>query len=105
MAGISQENYEMLQPFGIDKLRCLSLTKLLNATAYLQRFVRKIKKKQSSFGNLMREEIQKEEKLWIKYVQQKHFMIKKGCITNKLQKSQLNLNTYEDGIIRLHGML
>ena len=41
----------------------------------------------------------------MKYVQQKHFMIKRGCITKKLQKSQLNPNIHEDGIIRLHGRL
>ena len=47
---MSQENYEMLTPFGIDEWR--SLNKLLNVTAYVQRFVDKFKKKQSSFGNL-----------------------------------------------------
>ena len=79
--------------------------KLLNVTAYVQRFVDKIKKKQSSFGNLKRDEIQKTKKLWMKYVQQKHFMIKRGCIRKKLQKSQLNPNIHEDGIVRLHGRL
>ena len=34
MAEISQENYKLLTPFGIDELRYSSLTKLLNATAY-----------------------------------------------------------------------
>ena len=89
MAGISQERYELLTPFGIDELRYSSLTKLLNVTAYVQTFVGKIKKKQSSFGNLKRNEIQKSGKLWIKYVQQKHFMIKEGYITKELQNSQL----------------
>ena len=63
IAGILQENYELLTPFGIDELRYSSLTKLLNATAYVQRFFDKIKKKQSSFGNLKRNEIQKADKL------------------------------------------
>ena len=94
MAGISRERYELLTPFGIDELRYSSLTKLLNVTAYVQRFFDKIKKKQSSFGNLKRNEIQKAEKLWIKYVQQKHVMIKEGYITKELQNSQLNPNIH-----------
>ena len=104
MAGISQEKYKLLAPLGIDELRYSSLTKLLNVTDYVPRFVDKIKKKQSSFGNLKRNEIQKAEKLWINYVQQKHFMIK-GYITKELQNSSLNPNIHEDGIIRLHGRL
>ena len=81
MAGISPENYEILKPFGTNELRYSSLTKLLNVTSYLPTFVDKIKKKQSSFGNLKQDEIQKAERLWITYVQQKHFKIKEGCIT------------------------
>ena len=105
MARISQEQYELLTPFGIDELRYSSLTKLLNVTTYEQRFVEKIKKKQSSFGSLKRNEIQKAEKLLFKYVQQKHFMIKEGYITKELQNSQVNPNIHEDRIIRLHGKL
>ena len=105
IAGISQEKYELLIPFGTDELRYLSLRKLLNFTAYVQRFVDKIKKKQNSFGNLKRNEIQKAEKLWIKCVQQKHFMIKEGYITKELQNNQLNPNIHEDATIRLHGRL
>ena len=96
MVGVSRENYEMLTPFGIDKLQYSSLTKLLNVITYVQRFVDKIKKKQSSFDNLKCDESQKAEKLWIKYVQQKHFMIKERCITK--EKNQLNLNIHLDRI-------
>ena len=77
----------------------------MNFKAYVQRFVDKIKKKQSSFGNLKRNETQNAEKFWIKYVQQIYFMIKEGCITKELQNSQLNQNIHEDVIIRLHGRL
>ena len=69
MAGVSRENYKMLTPFEIDKLQYSSLTKLLNVITYVQRFVDKIKKKESSFGNLKCDESQNAEKLWIKYVQ------------------------------------
>lgn len=34
MAGVLQENYEMLILFGEDELRYSPLTKLLNVTAY-----------------------------------------------------------------------
>ena len=30
-------------------------------------------------------------------------MIKEGCFTKEIQKTQLNSNIYEDGIIRLYG--
>ena len=59
MAGVSQENYKLLTPFGIYELRYSTLTKLLNVSTYVQRFADKIKKKQSSFGNLKQNEIQK----------------------------------------------
>ena len=62
----------------------------------MQRFVDRIEKKQSIFGNLKRNETQKAEQLWIKYVQQKHFMIKEGYITKELQNSQLNRNIHDD---------
>ena len=100
---MSQENYEILTTFGIDKLR--SLTKLLDVTDYVQRFVDRIKKNQSSFGNLKQDEITKAENISIKHIQQKHFMTKKGCITKELQKSQLNQNIHQDGIIKLHGKI
>ena len=32
-------------------------------------------------------------------------MTKKGCITKELQKSQLNQNIHQDGIIKLHGKI
>ena len=67
IVGISQEIYEMVTPFGIDELQ--SLTKLLNVTSNVQRIVSKIKKKQSSFGNLKQDKIPKAENLSIKYVQ------------------------------------
>ena len=53
----------MLTSFGIDELQYSSLTKLLNVTTYVQVFVDKIKKKQSSLGNIKQDEIQKAEKL------------------------------------------
>ena len=46
MAGITQENHELLTPFAIDKLQYSSLSKLLNVTAYVQKYIDKIKKKQ-----------------------------------------------------------
>lgn len=47
------------------------MDELLNVTAYMQGFVDKIKRKQSSFSILKQNDMQKAEKLWIKYVQQK----------------------------------
>ena len=61
--GILKENYEILQPIYVDELRSSSPIKLLNITGYVQRFVEKIKKKQSSLGNLKQDETQKAEKL------------------------------------------
>ena len=103
MAGISQKkNNEMLTSFGIDELQYSSLTKLLNVTTYVQVFVDKIKKKQTSLGNLKQDETQKAEKLWIKCIQQKRFMIKEGCTTKDLQKSPY---IHEDNIFRHFGGL
>ena len=100
--GYHKKNFEMLISFGIDELQYSSPTKLLNVTTYVQIFVDKIKKKQSSFGNLKQYEIQKAEKLWIKCIQQKRFMIKEGCTTKDLQKSPY---IHEDNIFRHLGGL
>ena len=83
MAGITQENHELLTPFAIDELQYSSLSKLLNVTAYVQKYIDKINKKQSSFGNLKRN----------KYKRQKNYgsrMFNKNTLSSKKDSKIVN---------------
>lgn len=100
MARISQENYEVLTPFGIDELRYSPLTtdKIIGCHRLLAKFRCQLERNDVVLKTWDKK---KAEKLWINYVQQKPVMIKEGCITKELQETQLNPNIHYDDIIRL----
>lgn len=59
-------------PFGIIEENYSSLKKLINVTAYAQRFIDKLRRNHSN-GSLQVCELSKAKNLWIKYIQKKHY--------------------------------
>ena len=95
-------------PFGISGNRFSSFTKLLRVTAYVNRFIMKLKKVNNLNGPITAEEMDAAKVKWIKYLQRKHFLeIKQGNVTLKkdIVNNQLNPKMDKDGIIRCYGRL
>ena len=91
----------------IDETRYSSLIKLLRVTAWVLRFIDKLKKQGELLtGPLTAQEIQKAKLLWELHIQQKHYAdtiysVKHGKKSNL--KSQLNLQLDQSGLLRCHG--
>ena len=90
----------------IDERRHSSLYKLLRVTAWVSRFVNKLKKRDTISGPLNAQELQRAKLLWELHIQQKHYAdtidkIKKGKKDNL--QAQLNLQLDKNGLIRCHG--
>ena len=73
ISNVASENNTSGTPFGIDCNRFSSLIKLLRVTAYVKRFIDKVKKIKSA-GDLTAKETEDAERTWIMYLQQKHYM-------------------------------
>ena len=93
----------MREPFGIDKTRYSSFKKLLKVTAYVNRFINYIESKRKLDKELTANEINRAGLMWIKYIQEKHYLSNKRQLNEKQRQSQLNPKIHQHGIIRLHG--
>ena len=103
-------------PVGIDCERYSTLTKLLRVTAYVLRFIRRLRKhvcdntesREGGSEFLTSAEISEAETMWVLYIQRKHFQEVFTAIenkkTNNLQR-QLGLYRDEKGILRCKGRL
>ena len=90
----------------IDERRYGSLFKLFRVTAWVFRFISKLKKERNLTGPITTPEIQKTKVLWELYIQQKHYTdtvqkVKQGKKSNL--QNQLNLKSDESGLLRCHG--
>lgn len=71
--GAINDCFPITAPFGINPTKYSSVTKLLRVTAYVRRFIGKMKKKKYCSNNLSARELQEAEDMWIKHVQHTHF--------------------------------
>jgi hypothetical protein len=70
---INAEEHSNNPPFDIDSKIFSSLTKLLRVTAFVLRFIQKLKKVERKYGYLECEELLEAENTWIKPIQETHF--------------------------------
>ena len=90
----------------IDEKRHSSLYKLLRVTAWVIRFINKLRKKDLITEPLSTHEIVRAKLYWELYIQQRHYRniidnINQGRKSNL--QAQLNLQVDEKGLIRCHG--
>ena len=104
-SGVVQDDLKRKRqsPFMIDETRSSSLKKLLRVTAYANRFIQHLRGNKPINTHLSAEEIDGCEKLWIKYVQGKHFLTEQNRLTEEQRKSQLNPGLDNEHIVRVHG--
>ena len=60
-----------------------SLTKLLRATASIERLIMLIQNHKRNINNLSDENINTAEKIWVNYIQAKHHLTEKGQLNDK----------------------
>jgi len=92
----------------IDERRHSSLYKLLRVTAWVMRFVDKLKKRDGASGLLTTQELQRAKLYWVLHIQHKHYLevvsdIKRGKKGNL--QAQLNLQIDKNGLLRCHGRI
>ena len=93
-------------PCTIQYKQYSSVTKLFRVTAYVLRFIGKLRKQTSESLSLTVNEIQKAEQMWISYVQHQHYSKVFESVGDKTfmnLKRQLGLYVDEKGIIRCRG--
>ncbi|VDI29695.1 Hypothetical predicted protein [Mytilus galloprovincialis] len=105
----NQIEEENRPPFGIDCREFSSYTKVIRVTAWIQRFVSRMKKDKCSTGKVLTyKELKVAEMNWIKYIQRKHYLDVFEAINehkrNNLQR-QLGLFISQDGILCCRGRL
>ena len=95
-------------PFGIDSKRFSSLTKLLRVTAWVVRFIKKLKRNLTTTGPIQTSEMGDAEKLWIAHIQSVHYSsILESLKENKQNNLKIQLGVYidEESLLRCHGRL
>lgn len=95
-------------PLGIDSQRYSSLTKMLRVTALALRFVSRLKKKSISEGSLTSCELNQAEKMWLLYIQRKHFSdMYESILCEKFNNLQRQLGIYidSDSLLRCKGRI
>ena len=96
-----EDSHPVKSPFELQLENFSSFNKLVRLTAWLQRFVKKLKKMSKEKGEINAEEINEGKLLWIIYIQRE--------ISSSLQQGKdenpLNLNLDKEGIIRCYGRL
>ena len=93
-------------PFQVMDENYSSLSKLIRITAWILRFVQKLKHKKKEIGPFTASELKDDRKHWKLYIQQKNFpKAYKALKTNQRNtlKEQLRLKLDEDSLIRCHG--
>ena len=99
---------DVTPPLEIKAENYSSLNKLLRITVYTNRFIKNLKKVNTTRGVSTANEIEMANIAWIKYLQIKSYIdLSKGeIVLNKsIIKSQLNPNIGNDGLIRCYGRL
>lgn len=93
-------------PFDIDSHRFSSVSKIFRVTAYVIRFIRKLRGKVIIRKTLTSEEIQDAEVMWLKYVQRKQYPAEFDS-SGKPTSLQKQLGVYVDnqGLLRCVGRL
>lgn len=99
---------EVKAPYGIDCKRFSSYSKLLRVTAWIDRFLAKLRKTSNKSGNILTcEDISAAEFKWLKFVQRKQlsdvYCAILECKPNNLR--QLGIFKGEDGLLRCRGRL
>ena len=103
---VVQVTNETLSPFGINERNYSSLSKLLNVTVYMTRFIQKLKNVEVLQTPPTANEIEEAQLKWIKYLQRKHYRdTKHGELGLKQQitQSQLNPRIDNHGLVRCFG--
>ena len=67
----NENTEEIVPPFGIDCEKYSSFTKLIRVTAWIQRFISRIKRKKESGNSLTCTELKMAVLAWIKYIQRR----------------------------------
>lgn len=93
-------------PFDMDCSRFSSVSKILRVTAYVIRFIGKLRGKMIERKSVTCEELQKAETLWMKYIQRKHYQTEftKSSKLTCLHK-QLGNDVDSKGLLRCSGRL
>lgn len=104
----NKPDYQTDTPFGIDPKRFSSMTKLLRVSAYILRFIDKLRNRNKETGNLTTTEIENAKNMWINYTQRKYYShVIVSCQTGKPNqiKGQLGVRLDENNILRCTGRL
>ena len=95
-------------PFEIDSKRFSSLTKLLRVTAWVVRFIKKLKRNLTTTGPIQTSEMDDAEKLWIAHIQSLHYSsLLESIKENKQNNLKIQIGVYidEESLLRCHGRL
>ena len=93
-------------PFELMDENYSSLSKLVRVTAFIFRFIQKLKHKKKEIGPITASELKDANEHWELYIQQKNFQeAYKALKTNQRNtlKEELGLKLDEDSLIRCHG--
>ena len=94
--------------FNIDVKRFSSFTKLCRATAWVIRFIEKLRKRTNLSGPLKSTELSKAETMWTAYVQRTEYSNVRDSISREKSnnlRTQLGLYINNNGLIRCKGRL
>ena len=93
----------------MDEKKYSSLLRLLQITAWVLRFITKVRKEKAQTGELKPSEIKQAKILWIKSIQRTNlpdtFKGKVGVLNEKDYKNQLGIQFHKDGLLRCHGRM
>lgn len=102
------ENQRLEPPFGLDYRRYSSIAKVFRVTAFAQRFIDKVRKRDSKSNHLTACEIKCAEQMWIRYIQRKHYQ-EEFCVSDSKRstnlRKQLGLYIDPNGMLRCSGRL
>ncbi|XP_052690730.1 uncharacterized protein LOC128168601 [Crassostrea angulata] len=99
---------EYKNPFCMDDKRFSSFMKLIRVSAWILRFIKRLKRVKSFSGPLTETELSMTKTLWIKSIQTQSYSDVKLALTEKKRHNlinQLGLPLDQDGIIRCVGRL
>ena len=95
-------------PFCLDVEKFSSLSRLIRVSAWILRFVKKLKRNRQLHGPLSSAELNEAKVLWIKHLQNQHFKEVKIALTEKKRHNlvnQLGLQIDNEGLVRFVGRL
>ncbi|XP_078334132.1 uncharacterized protein LOC144625796 [Crassostrea virginica] len=101
--GYKETSAEDRNPYGIDDKRFSSFMRLIRVSAWIDRFIRRLKREKTSTGPLTSKELEEARILWIKSIQNQSYRDVYIALTEKKKHNlvnQLGLTLDEDRIIR-----